>query len=48
MNNEEEILRELRELNAKLDKLVELLCYDRVFGGMRFSECMTRTMYGVE
>ena len=45
---EKEILEELREMNRRLAKIEEMLTTSRDYGGCKFSECMTRIMYGAE
>ena len=45
---EEEILRELREMNARLARLEELFLKDTRYGGADFRTCLMRIMYGVE
>lgn len=44
---EEEILKELREMNRRLERLVEEIT-GRSYGGSDFVGCLTRIMYGVE
>ena len=45
---EQEILKELKEMNRKLAILENLFLKDRGFGGSDFHGCLTRIMYGVE
>lgn len=45
---EKEILEELKKMNQKLDRLEELFCDNRGYGGMIFKDCLTRIMYGVD
>lgn len=45
---EEEILKELREMNNRLAKLEELFLKDTGYGGSNFRGCLMRIMYGVE
>lgn len=44
---EEEILKELREMNKRLERLEEMFS-GRTYGGSDFIGCLTRIMYGVE
>ena len=45
---EREILEELKKMNQKLDRLEELFCDEKIYGGMNFKDCLTRIMYGVD
>lgn len=45
---EEEILNELKKMNARLEKLEELFLRDAGYGGSNFRGCLMRIMYGVE
>ena len=45
---EEEILKELREMNNRLANLEELFLKDIGYGGSNFRGCLMRIMYGVE
>ena len=45
MNNEEEILKELRAIRMLLERM---FVNGREYGGEDFRGCMTRIMFGVE
>ena len=45
---EEEILKELKRMNDKLDILLKVFHTDESYGGCDFRDCLTRIMYGVE
>ena len=45
---EEEILKELKEMNKRLEKIESLLYWDDKFGGTTFRNCIARIMRGVE
>ena len=45
---EAEILQELRNMNERLARLEALFLDEKKFGGMRFSDGVTRIIYGVE
>lgn len=44
---EQEILKELKEMNARLARLEQVIVKGS-YGGSNFEGCLTRIMYGVE
>ena len=48
MSNEDRLIDVLERIDKRLARLESLLLDERKFGGMRFSEGVTRIIYGVE